>query len=239
MFNILKIMKLKKIIKNSNNIVFFGGAGVSTESGIPDFRTSKNSNPIQIEHILSHNYFYENTNYFYEYYKQNLIFKEAKPNLAHIALFNLEKRGKLQALITQNIDGLHQIAGSKNVLELHGTIMQNNCILCNKTFDLKLILNLNKGELPLCNCGGILKPNIVLYQENLNEQVVKLAIKYIQSADVLIVGGSSLIVNPAANLIKNFCGKSLIIINKTKTPFDKYADLIINKSIGKTLNSIF
>lgn len=237
------IEKLREVIDGSDNIVFFGGAGVSTESNIPDFRsaaglytTSKNSK-YPPEYMLSHTCYKKDTEDFFEFYKSKMIYTEAKPNLAHIALSELEKRGKLKAIITQNIDGLHQLAGSENVLELHGSIHRNYCTKCNKFFDLKYMLE-NQG-ISICDqCGGIVKPDVVLYEESLNMDVLDRAIKYIRKADVLIVGGTSLMVYPAASLVEYYRGSKLILINKSETHYDNRALLNFNDSIGKVLSSI-
>jgi len=236
----MSIEKLKELIEESNNIVFFGGAGVSTESSIPDFRSSKgiynthNNLEYPPEEILSYSFFRKHPDYFYDFYKNNLIYKDAEPNDAHIALAELEKRGKLKAIITQNIDGLHQKAGSKNVLELHGSIYRNYCMRCYKEFDLDYIL---KSEgVPLCDkCQGIVRPDVVMYEEALDMNILRKAIEYIHKADVLIVGGTSLVVYPAAGLIDYYTGSKLVLINKSKTPYDRRANLVFNDSIGKVL----
>lgn len=236
----MSIEKLRKIIEASDNIVFFGGAGVSTESNIPDFRSSKGIYSIydnleySPEEILSYSFFRKHPDYFYDFYRNNLIYKDAKPNDAHIALAELEKRGKLKAIITQNIDGLHQKAGSKNVLELHGSIYRNYCMKCYKEFDLDYILN-SEG-VPLCDkCKGIVRPDVVMYEEALDMHVLRKSIEYIQKAEVLIVGGTSLVVYPAAGLIEYYRGNNLILINKSQTPYDSRATLVFNDSIGKIL----
>lgn len=237
-----QIEKLKQIISQSNNIVFLGGAGVSTESGIPDFRSNdglysekyKNYSP---EKILSRTFFVTHTKEFYDYYKDNMLFPFAEPNPAHIALTKLEKKGKLKAIITQNIDGLHSKAGSKNVIELHGSVLRNRCLRCGKEFDMQAVLN-SKG-VPCCDeCGGIIKPDVVLYEENLNEDAITLAVRNICQADTLIVGGTSLLVNPAASFVQFFKGKHFVIINKTPTPYDGMAELIIRKKIGTVLSQV-
>lgn len=235
--------ELKKIIDNSDNIVFFGGAGVSTESNIPDFRSSngifnqKENQTYSPETVVSHNFFMKKTEFFYEFYKDKMIYKDAMPNKAHKALAKLEKMGKLKAVVTQNIDGLHQMAGSKNVLELHGSIMKNTCTKCGKKFDLEYIISSNK--VPHCDeCGSVIKPDVVLYEESLDSDVINSAISYIRQADVLIVGGTSLVVYPASGLINYFRGSKLILINKSTTSYDNNADLIINDSIGKVLGEV-
>ena len=233
-----KIAQLQEIIDNSENIVFFGGAGVSTESGIPDFRSERGifetiekygENP---EKILSHSYFKENSEKFYKYYKENLIFKDAKPNPAHYKLAELEKKGKLKAVITQNIDGLHQLAGSRNVLELHGSVYRNHCLVCDREYNIDYILE--SENIPLCKCGGTIKPDVILYEEPLNEGVLNFSTDYISNCDTLIIGGTSLVVYPAAGLINFFNGDNLVLINKSETPYDNYADLVINEAIGET-----
>ena len=212
-----KIEKLQEIIDASDNIVFFGGAGVSTESGIPDFRSesgifkSLEKYGDTPERLVSHSYYLEHTDKFFSYYKDCLIFPEAEPNPAHYTLARLEKEGKLKAIITQNIDGLHQKAGSKNVLELHGIVYRNYCEICKKEYDLNFILE-SEG-IPHCTCGGIIKPDVVLYEE-------------------------ALAVYPAAGLINYFKGKNLVLINKSKTDYDLLASLVINEAIGETLNKI-
>lgn len=237
-----KIEKLQEIIDASDNIVFFGGAGVSTESGIPDFRSesgifkSLEKYGDTPERLVSHSYYLEHTDKFFSYYKDCLIFPEAKPNPAHYTLARLEKEGKLKAIITQNIDGLHQKAGSKNVLELHGSVYRNYCEICKKEYDLNFILE-SKG-IPHCTCGGIIKPDVVLYEEALDMNILNKSAQYIMSADTLIVGGTSLVVYPAAGLINYFKGKNLVLINKSKTDYDLLASLVINEAIGETLNKI-
>lgn len=233
---------LQEIIDCSNRIVFFGGAGVSTESGIPDFRSENGVfNSMQKygetpEKLVSHSYFINHTKEFYQYYKENLIFKDVKPNKAHIALAKLEEIGKLKAVITQNIDGLHQKAGSKNVLELHGNADRNYCQICNKKYDANYILE--SENIPKCECGGIIKPDVVLYEEPLNTGLLNFATSYIESADTLIVGGTSLVVYPAAGLITHFKGDNLVLINKSPTDYDSFADLVINEPIGETLGKL-
>lgn len=239
----MSIEKLKSIIEKSNNIVFFGGAGVSTESGIPDFRSaegiySKNTNQkFSPEEILSHSFFKRNTEEFFEFYKKNMIYANAKPNAAHIFLAELERKGKLKAVITQNIDGLHQMAGSKNVLELHGSIHRNYCEKCGKNYSLDYIIG--SEDIPKCeNCRGNVRPDVVLYEEPLNMEIFEKAIDYIREADVLIIGGTSLVVYPAAGLIRYYGGDKLILINKSETQYDSEALLTFNKSIGEVLGSL-
>ena len=233
-------MTLQEIIDGSDNIVFFGGAGVSTESGIPDFRSvdglynQKYDYPP--ETILSHTFFMNKTEEFYKFYRDKLIVHGVQPNKAHIALAELEKKGKLKAVITQNIDGLHQMAGSKNVIELHGSTLRNFCMNCGKSYDINYIDN-SKG-VPRCECGGIVKPDVVLYEEMLDDNAITKAVKFISEADVLIIGGTSLNVYPAAGFINYFKGKHLVIINKASTSADKQADLVINEPIGEVLGSL-
>ncbi|SEJ96021.1 NAD-dependent deacetylase [Propionispira arboris] len=232
---------LVQILKQSKNIVFFGGAGVSTESGIPDFRSEegiynqKTNNSYSPEEIVSHYFFKRRPKDFYSFYKAKLVHLEAKPNDCHRALVTLEKMGKLSAIITQNIDGLHQAAGSKNVIELHGSVYENYCIKCHKKYDISYILNAK--DIPFCSCGKLIRPDIVLYGETLDENVIKQAIEAISSADTLIIGGTSLIVYPAATLVNYFHGKTIVLINKTVTPADEKANLIIHDPIAKVMNS--
>ncbi|HAQ41929.1 MAG TPA: NAD-dependent protein deacylase [Clostridiales bacterium] len=227
--------KLQKLIQDSDNIVFFGGAGVSTESGIPDFRSvdglynQKYKYPP--ETMLSNSFFMNNTSEFFDFYKNKMIFLDAKPNMAHIKLAELEKQGKLKAVITQNIDGLHQAAGSKNVLELHGSVQRNYCMKCGKFYDVHSVLQ--SSGIPKCSCGGTIKPDVVLYEEGLNQEVLMKAVEYIKNADVLIIGGTSLVVYPAAGLIDYYRGNKLVLINKSSTSMDRRADIVINDSIGK------
>lgn len=230
-----KIRELKEIINESNNIVFFGGAGVSTASGLKDFRSkdglyNEKNNLLNVspEFMLSVSCFYSFTKEFYKYYKTNMNSLNVKPNIVHEYLVKLEQLGKLKAIITQNIDGLHQKAGSKNVLELHGTIYKNHCIKCGKEYSAEYVFN--SEDIPRCECGSIIKPNVVLYGEMLPEDFV-LAEKYISECDLLIVAGTSLIVEPAASLINYFRGKNLVIINNDETPYDKRATLIINEDL--------
>ncbi len=237
--------RLKEIIDNSENIVFFGGAGVSTESNIPDFRSESGLYNAQRkygrspEEMLSHSFFMSHTDTFFDYYKNNLIYRGAEPNKAHRALAKLEKDGKLKAVITQNIDGLHQKAGSRNVFELHGSVLRNYCMDCGEYYDLDYIMdNSNcEGNIPHCKkCSGIVKPDVVLYEEALDEDCMTGAIRAIQQADTLIIGGTSLVVYPAAGLIRYFGGNKLVLINKQATPYDSKADLVINDSIGKVMD---
>ena len=236
------INQLQEIIDSSDNIVFFGGAGVSTESGIPDFRSesgifkSLEKYGDTPENLVSHTYYMKNTEDFFKYYKENLIFKDAKPNPAHLTLAKLESIGKLKAVITQNIDGLHQKAGSKNVLELHGSIHRNYCQKCGKNYSLDFILE--SECIPYCECGGIVKPDVVLYEEPLKNDIMNYAVDYISNAETLIIGGTSLVVYPAAGLINYFNGENLVLINKSETPYDSMASLVINDAIGETLSKI-
>jgi NAD-dependent deacetylase len=227
--------ELKRIISESNNIVFFGGAGVSTESGIPDFRSVDGLYSAKYKYppetMISHSFFISNTEEFFDFYINKMIFLDAQPNTAHKKLAELEKKGKLKAVITQNIDGLHQKAGSKNVLELHGSVHRNYCMECGKFYDVNYIVN--HKVVPKCRCGGIIKPDVVLYEESLNSDTIEKSVMHIEKADVLIVGGTSLVVYPAAGLINYFNGSKLILINKSSTPMDKKADLVINDSIGR------
>lgn len=235
-----EIVKLKETVSKSDNIVFFGGAGVSTESGIPDFRSvdglynQKYKYPP--ETIISHSFFMQNPEEFYRFYKDKMIFKDAMPNPAHIKLAELEKAGKLKAVITQNIDGLHQKAGSKNVIELHGSVHRNYCMKCHKFYDLDFVAD-SEG-VPVCDCGGIVKPDVVLYEEGLNNQDLEDAVRYISEADTLIIGGTSLVVYPAAGLIRYFRGSNLVVINMSPTQTDSQADLLISDKIGKVLSQI-
>lgn len=235
--------RLKKIIDESENIVFFGGAGVSTESNIPDFRSESGLYNAQQkygyspEQMLSHTFYAKRTELFFKYYKENLIYLDAQPNDAHKALAKLEEMGKLKAVITQNIDGLHQKAGSKKVYELHGSTLRNYCERCGKYHDVDYIMDENncKNGVPICECGGIVKPDVVLYEEMLNDDCVEGAVDAISKADTMIIGGTSLVVYPAAGLINYFKGKNLVLINKSETSYDGRANLVINDSIGKVM----
>ena len=233
-----EIETLKTWITESDNIVFFGGAGVSTESGIPDFRSTDGLYHQKFDYppetILSHTFFYQNPEYFFRFYREKMLPLEAEPNAAHRALAALERAGKLRAIVTQNIDGLHQKAGSKNVYELHGSIWRNYCTKCHNFYDADFILAA-KG-IPLCpKCHGVIKPDVVLYEEGLDEDVITGAIQAISEADTLIIGGTSLVVYPAAGLIDYFHGRHLVLINKSSTPADSKADLVINDSIDKVM----
>jgi len=236
-----QINMLAKLIQTSKNTVFFGGAGVSTESGIPDFRSecglykAKQVYGHSPEVLLSHTLFEHEPELFFRYYKENLISRDAKPNAAHIALAELERAGKLQAIITQNIDGLHQAAGNQNVLELHGSNWRQYCLKCGAKYTLDYILR--QDIIPTCaKCGGIVRPDVVLYEEGLDAAVVEAAIQAVADADLLIVGGTSLAVYPAAGLLMYFGGGALVLINKSETPADRNARLVIHDSIGKVLN---
>ncbi len=234
------IQTLKKWLSESNNIVFFGGAGVSTESGIPDFRSvdglynQKYKYPP--ETIISHSFFGRYPEEFYRFYRDKLIIKGAKPNTAHLRLAELEAEGKLKAVITQNIDGLHQLAGSKNVLELHGTTLRNYCLKCGKRYGTEIFDNTT--GVPKCSCGGTIRPDVVLYEEGLDEDVLSSAVHYIRHADVLIIGGTSLVVYPAAGLINYYRGSKLVLINKSPTSMDSAADLLISEKIGEVFAQV-
>ena len=233
--------KLQEIVDNTDNIVFFGGAGVSTESGIPDFRSVDGLYHMKYDYppetILSHTFFVRNTKEFYRFYRDKMLCLDKKPNAAHCKLAEMEQKGKLKAVVTQNIDGLHQMAGSRTVLELHGSVHRNYCQKCGKSYDAAYMLNY-EGEVPLCECGGVIKPDVVLYEEGLDQQTMQESVYYISHADVLIIGGTSLAVYPAAGLIDYFEGSKLVVINKSPTPRDKYADLLIQGSIGEVLGAI-
>lgn len=233
-------MTLQEIIDHSKNIVFFGGAGVSTESGIPDFRSTdglyNQKYDYPPEEILSHTFFVSHTEAFYDFYRDKMLCLTAEPNAAHKKLVELEQKGKLSAVVTQNIDGLHQKAGSKNVFELHGSIHRNYCTQCHKFFDADFIAN--SVGVPTCDCGGIINPDVVLYEEGLDDATVTGAVDAISSADCLIVAGTSLNVYPAAGFIRYFRGKYFVLINRDVTPADEYADLVIHDSVGKVLSDI-
>ena len=236
------ISKLAELISAGSRIVFFGGAGVSTESGIPDFRSEdgvfsairKYGYPP--EELLSHSFFTRKPDIFYRYYKELLMSTDARPNDAHIALAQLEQMGKLSAVVTQNIDGLHQKAGSKNVFELHGSIHRNYCMKCHRFFDAEYVKN--HSGIPYCPCGGMIKPDVVLYEEALDPDVMRGAAKHIQNADMLIIGGTSLQVYPAAGFIDCYSGNKLVLINKSRTPYDGRADLVINAPIGQVFRQV-
>ena len=236
-----EVKKLKEWVEASNNIVFFGGAGVSTESGIPDFRSvdglynQKYDYPP--ETILSHTFFVEHTEEFYKFYKDKMLIEGAKPNPAHLKLAELEKQGKVKAVVTQNIDGLHQDAGSENVYELHGSVLRNYCTKCHKFFDADYIRHAD--GVPKCDaCGGLIKPDVVLYEEGLDNDCIEGAVISIAAADMLIIGGTSLVVYPAAGLVNYYRGNKLVLINKGATPMDSRADLVINEPIGQVFSQI-
>lgn len=239
----MSIERLTEILRESQNIVFFGGAGISTSSGIPDFRSSnglyskKLNRNFTPEQAVSHSFFVRYPEEFYDFYKKNLIYPEAKPNDCHIALAKLEKMGKLKAVVTQNIDGLHQAAGSKKVYELHGSVLRNYCMKCHAFYDVNYVLQ--SDGIPKCEkCGGVVKPDVVLYEEGLDEQIISGAVHAISKADTLIIGGTSLVVYPAAGLIDYFTGKKLILINKSTTSADNKADLLINDDIAKVMQEV-
>ena len=230
---------LKQWIAQSDSIVFFGGAGVSTESGIPDFRSVdglyNQTYDYPPETIISHSFYVRNPQEFYRFYKDRMLFPAAKPNRAHLALAKLEQEGKLKTVITQNIDGLHQAAGSKEVLELHGSVHRNYCTRCGQFYGLDYVM---KSEgVPKCSCGGIIKPDVVLYEEGLDNRILQKAVRAIHNADMLMIGGTSLVVYPAAGLIDYYQGKRLVLINKDKTARDSMADLVINEKIGEVLGA--
>lgn len=234
------VQKLKEIVDKSNSIVFFGGAGVSTESGIPDFRSVDGLYNQQWayppETILSHSFFMDKTEEFYRFYRAKMLCLDAKPNAAHIKLAELEEQGKLTAVVTQNIDGLHQAAGSRKVYELHGSVLRNYCMKCRKFHTVDSII---KSEgVPHCECGGLIKPDVVLYEEALDNSVVDGAVKAISQADTLIIGGTSLNVYPAAGLVRYFRGKNLVIINMSPTQMDSNADLLVCDKIGSVFSQI-
>ncbi len=235
-----KIKEFKEIINESNNIVFFGGAGVSTESGIPDFRSKdglyNQKYKFPPEEILSHTFFMKETEEFYKFYKDKMNSLKFEPNVTHLKLADLEKQGKLKAVVTQNIDGLHQKAGSKNVFELHGSVLRNYCMDCGKFYEANAVFE-SKG-VPKCTCGGVIKPDVVLYEEGLDYETLEGAIKAISEADVLIVGGTSLTVYPASGLIRYYRGNKLVLINKDATAYDNVANLVINEPLGKVFKEI-
>lgn len=241
----MNIESLQNIIDKSKNIVFFGGAGVSTESGIPDFRSVDGLYNLKWayppEQIISRTFFYENTKEFYRFYREKLLIKGVQPNAAHYKLAELEKAGKLTAVVTQNIDGLHQLAGSKTVYELHGSVLRNYCENCHEFYDEKIIEESANApdKLPHCTkCGGLIKPDVVLYEEGLDTDTINNSINAIKNADTLIIGGTSLMVYPAAGLIDYFQGENLVLINKTATFKDNRATLIIRGKIGEVLEQI-
>lgn len=235
-----RILELKKMIAESNNIVFFGGAGVSTESRIPDFRSvdglyhQKYDYPP--ETILSHTFYRRHTDEFYRFYKDKMLCLDAKPNAAHLALAKWEQEGKLKAIVTQNIDGLHQAARSKRVYELHGSVLRNYCEDCGKFYDVNYVKDAE--GVPKCSCGGTIKPDVVLYEEGLDDSTIRGAVKAISEADMLIIGGTSLVVYPAAGLIDYYNGNKLVVINKSSTGRDEQADLVIQGSIGEVFTQV-
>lgn len=235
-----QIKRLQEWITESDNIVFFGGAGVSTESGVPDFRSVDGLYHEQYdqppETILSHTYFERYPEEFFRFYRDKMLYPDAKPNAAHKKLAELEAAGKLKAVITQNIDGLHQAAGSREVLELHGSVLRNYCRRCRKFYDMETVLN-SRG-IPRCTCGGTIKPDVVLYEEGLDGEILESAVNYISHADVLIIGGTSLVVYPAAGLINYYRGRKLVLINKTPTAMDSRANLVVAGPIGEVLSQI-
>ncbi len=234
------VKTLQQWIDGSDNIVFFGGAGCSTESGIPDFRSVDGLYHQHYDYppetILSHSFFQRDPDTFYRFHRDKLVCPEARPNAAHLKLAQLERAGKLRAVVTQNIDGLHQMAGSKEVLELHGSVHRAYCAKCGKSYPEQFI---NEGEgVPRCSCGGVVRPDVVLYEEGLDEDIMERSLRYIQDADILIVGGTSLVVYPAAGLLQYYGGSKLVLINKDPTPYDARADLIIHGPIGQVLGQI-
>lgn len=239
----MSVEKLRKLIEESNNIVFFGGAGVSTESNIPDFRSEdglysgKVKYDYSPEYMLSRSFFNDHTEEFYDFYKNSMVYLDAKPNNAHIALAKLEEMGKLRAVITQNIDGLHQKAGSKVVLELHGSIDRNYCMKCKTFYPLEFVME-SKGVPRCTNCNGIVKPDVVLYEEPLDMSVMDEALHYISNADLLIIGGTSLTVYPAAGLVSYYKGDKLVLINKGETAYNDSRTIAFNRSIGELLKEV-
>lgn len=235
-----QIKKLREIIDNSKNIVAFTGAGISTLSGIKDFRSPDGLYNMKYkyppEEILSHSFFFNNTEEFFKFYKDKMYCSDKKPNIVHNYLTSLEKKGKLKAIVTQNIDYLHEKSGSKNVINLHGTVYKNKCTKCNKNYPPEKVFN--SDDVPKCICGGIIKPEVVLYEEPLDEQSIKDAIYYIENADTLLVLGTSLTVYPASNFINYFKGKNLVIINNTLTSFDKLANLVIHDDLKNVFEKL-
>ena len=235
-----QIEALQKMIDESKRIVFFGGAGVSTESNIPDFRSADGLYQEEYlyppEQVVSHTFFVKKPELFYDFYKNKMMFLDAKPNKAHLQLAKLEQMGKLSAVITQNIDGLHQMAGSQKVLELHGSIHRNYCMKCGRFYDAKYVKE--SHGIPRCECGGMIKPDVVLYEEGLDDTVIREAVREIREADMLIIGGTSLVVYPAAGFVDYFHGKHLVVLNKSATSKDAFADLCIQEPIGEVLGSI-
>jgi NAD-dependent deacetylase len=235
-----EVFELQQLIRESSNIVFFGGAGVSTESGIPDFRSVDGLYNQQYdfppETILSHSFFMRHPEEFYKFYRDKMLAVNAEPNITHITLAKLEAAGKLRAVVTQNVDNLHQMAGSKKVYELHGSTFRNYCMKCGKFYDIEFIRN-SKG-VPHCECGGMIKPDVVLYEEGLDDDIVEKAVRAISAAEIMIIGGTSLSVYPAAGMVRYFSGKSLVLINKSVTPYDNQADLLIHAGLGEVFGQI-
>ena len=235
------LQTLQRWVDQSSRIVFFGGAGVSTESNIPDFRSQDGLYNQQYayppETILSHSFFMARPEEFFRFYRDKMLYPDARPNAAHLALARLEEAGKLTAVVTQNIDGLHQAAGSKNVLELHGSVLRNTCMTCGRHFEGVEVM-MNSKSIPRCPCGGIIRPDVVLYEETLPNGVLEAAAEAIAQADMLIVGGTSLGVYPAAGLVNYYCGDRLVLINRSPTPYDNRADLLISEKIGDVLGSL-
>ena len=234
------IEKLQELIDKSNKIVFFGGAGVSTESGIPDFRSQdglySQKYKYPPEEIISHTFFVHKTEEFYDFYKDRMLYLDAKPNITHKALAMLEEKGKMLAIVTQNIDGLHQLAGSKKVYELHGSVLRNYCTKCKKFYDVNFIKN--SVGVPKCSCGGVIKPDVVLYEEGLDNDVIEGAVRAIENADLLIIAGTSLVVQPAASLIYYYRGKDIVLINKSQTMADSRATLCFHDSLGSVFEKL-
>ncbi len=238
--SISEMERLRKIVDESDNIVFFGGAGVSTESGIPDFRSTDGLYHQQYDYppetILSHTFFVRKPEEFFRFYRDKMLALDAKPNAAHEKLAQWEREGKLKAVITQNIDGLHQAAGSRKVLELHGSVLRNYCMKCGRFYDARFVQS--REGIPRCDCGGVIKPDVVLYEESLNMETMQEAAACIRQADVLIVGGTSLVVYPAAGLIDYYRGNKLVLINRTPTGRDDMADLVVSGSIGEIFSAL-
>ena len=235
-----EVIRLADAIKSSDNIVFFGGAGVSTESGIPDFRSADGVYNMKYkyppEQVVSYSFFMSNTSDFYTFYREKMLHPDAMPNKAHYALPELEKQGKLKAIVTQNVDGLHHKAGSVNVLELHGSRSRYYCLDCNMRFPMDVVFEAE--DIPMCGCGGIIRPDVVLFEESLDQDVIERSVEALRNAEVLIVGGTSLNVYPAAGLIRYYGGSMLILINKSETPYDSHANIIIRENIGETLGAV-
>lgn len=235
-----KLEQLKQWIEESSRIVFFGGAGVSTESGIPDFRSVDGLYRQKFEYppetIISHSFYERNPEYFFRFYREKMLPLGYDPNITHKKLAQLERDGKLRAVITQNIDGLHQKAGSKRVFELHGSVLRNYCVRCKKTYPAEFIKN--APGIPRCDCGGIVRPDVVLYEEGLDEDCMNNALQAISEADILIVGGTSLTVYPAAGLIRYYRGNKLVLINRDETPYDQYTDLVLHESLGDVFSQL-